>query len=75
MDSAVSAYLLKEQGYDVSAGFMINYLTDDDSCPTRTDMAIAKEVAEYLQIPFFTFDFVEEYEQKVLNYIFEGYKK
>lgn len=75
VDSAVSAYLLKEQGYDVSAGFMINYLTDDDSCPTRTDMAIAKEVAEYLQIPFFTFDFVEEYEQKVLNYIFEGYKK
>lgn len=75
VDSAVSAYLLKEQGYDVSAGFMINYLTEDDSCPTRTDMAIAKEVAEYLEIPFFTFDFIEEYEKKVLNYIFEGYKK
>ncbi len=75
VDSAVAAYLLKEQGYDVSAGFMINYLTDDDSCPTRTDMAIAKEVAEYLQIPFFTFDFVEEYEKKVLHYIFEWYKK
>lgn len=75
MDSAVSAYLLKEQGYDVSGGFMINYLTEDESCPTRTDMAIAKEVAEYLQIPFFTFDFIAEYEQKVLKYIFEGYKK
>ncbi|MFA6080261.1 MAG: tRNA 2-thiouridine(34) synthase MnmA [Candidatus Gracilibacteria bacterium] len=75
VDSAVSAYLLKEQGYHVSAGFMINYLTDDDTCPTRTDMAIAKEIAEYLGIPFFTFDFIDEYEQKVLNYIFEGYKK
>jgi len=75
VDSAVAAYLLKEQGYDVSAGFMINYLTEDDSCPTRADMAVAKEVAEYLKIPFFTFDFIEEYEQKVLNYIFEGYKK
>lgn len=75
VDSAVSAYLLKEQGYDVSGGFMINYLTEDESCPTRTDMAIAKEVAEYLQIPFFTFDFIAEYEQKVLKYIFEGYKK
>ncbi len=75
VDSAVSAYLLKEQGYDVSGGFMINYLTEDESCPTRTDMAVAKEVAEYLQIPFFTFDFIEEYEQKVLKYIFEGYKK
>jgi tRNA-specific 2-thiouridylase len=75
VDSAVSAYLLKEQGYDVSAGFMINYLTDDDSCPTRVDMAIAQEVAAYLEIPFFTFDFIEEYEKRVLNYIFEGYKK
>ena len=75
VDSAVSAYLLKQQGYDVSGGFMINYLTDDDSCPTRLDMAIAQEVAEYLDIPFFTFDFIEEYEKKVLQYIFEGYKK
>ena len=75
VDSAVSAYLLKEQGYDVSAGFMINYLTEDDSCPTRVDMAVAREVAEYLEIPFFTFDFVAEYEKKVLQYIFDGYKK
>ena len=75
VDSAVSAYLLKEQGYEVSAGFMINYLTEDDSCPTRVDMAVAREVAEYLDIPFFTFDFIEEYEKRVLNYIFEGYKK
>ncbi len=75
VDSAVSAYLLKQAWYDVSAGFMINYLTDDDSCPTRIDMAVAREVAEYLEIPFFTFDFVEEYEKKVLHYIFEWYKK
>ena len=75
VDSAVSAYLLKEQGYDVSAGFMINYLTDDDSCPTRVDMAVAQEVAAYLDIPFFTFDFIAEYEKRVLNYIFEGYKQ
>ncbi len=34
-------------------------------------MAVAKEVAEYLNIPFFTFDFIEEYEKKVLQYIFE----
>jgi tRNA U34 2-thiouridine synthase MnmA/TrmU len=59
----------------VSAGFMINYLTDDDSCPTRLDMAVATEVAEYLDIPFFTFDFIEEYEKKVLRYIFDGYQK
>lgn len=50
---------------------MINYLTDDDSCPTREDIKIAQEVAEYLKIPFFTFDFVEEYEKRVLKYLFD----
>lgn len=50
---------------------MINYLTDDNSCPTRLDMAVAEEVARYLNIPFFTFDFIEEYEKRVLQYIFE----
>lgn len=76
VDSAVAAYLLKEQGYDVTAGFMINYLAPEgEVCPTREDIEVAKQVAEYLEIPFFTFDYRDEYEQKVLNYMYEGYKK
>ena len=71
----MAAYLLKEQGYDVTAGFMINYLAPEgEVCPTREDIEVAKEVAAYLQIPFFTFDYRDEYEQKVLNYMYEGYK-
>lgn len=76
VDSAVAAYLLKEQGYDVTAGFMINYLAPEgEVCPTREDIEVAKEVAAYLDIPFFIFDYRDEYEQKVLNYMYEGYKK
>ncbi len=76
VDSAVAAYLLKGQGYDVTAGFMINYLAPEgEVCPTREDIRVAKEVAEYLEIPFFTFDYREEYEKKVLDYMYEGYKK
>ncbi len=76
VDSAVAAYLLKQQGYDVTAGFMINYLAPEgEVCPTREDMTVAKEVAEFLDIPFFTFDYRDEYEQKVLDYMYEGYKK
>lgn len=75
VDSAVSAYLLKKAGYDVTAGFMINYLAPEgEYCPTLEDIEVAKEVAAYLEIPFFTFDYIEEYEKKVLNYMYEWYK-
>ncbi|MDD5770238.1 MAG: tRNA 2-thiouridine(34) synthase MnmA [Candidatus Gracilibacteria bacterium] len=75
VDSAVCAYLLKKAGYEVTAGFMINYLAPEgEYCPTLEDIKIAKEVAEFLNIPFFTFDYREEYEEKVLNYMYEGYK-
>ncbi len=76
VDSAVSAYLLKKQGYDVTAGFMINYRDPENpNCPTRIDKAEAKKVAEFLEIPFFELDFVEDYTQKVLNYMYEWYQK
>ena len=76
VDSAVTAYLLKKEGHDVTAGFMINYLDEQNpNCPTREDIKIAKQVAEYLEIPFFTFDYRDEYEQKVLDYMYEWYQK
>lgn len=75
VDSAVSAYLLKQAWYDVTAWFMINYLAPEgEYCPTLDDIQVAKEVATYLDIPFFTFDYIHEYEQKVLNYMYEWYK-
>lgn len=76
VDSAVTAYLLKEAGYDVTAGFMINYLDENNPvCPTKLDLQVAKEVAAYLDIPFFTFDYRETYAEKVLGYMYEWYKK
>lgn len=76
VDSAVAAYLLKQQWHDITAGFMINYMAPEgEVCPTREDIKVAKQVAEYLDIPFFTFDYRDEYKQKVLNYMYKGYKK
>ena len=75
VDSAVVAYLLREQGYDVSCGFMINYISDTEDCPTLVDIEEARKVAEYLGLPFHTFDFREEYEKRIVNYIYEGYQK
>ena len=76
VDSAVSAYLLKKQWYDVTAWFMINYMAEEgEFCPTKEDIEVAKEVATFLDIPFFTFDYRDTYAEKVLGYMYEWYRK
>jgi len=76
VDSAVSAYLLKKQGYEVTAWFMINYLAPEwEHCPTKDDLKVAKSVAAFLDIPFFTFDYIDTYSEKVLDYMYKWYKK
>lgn len=75
MDSAVSAYLLKEAGFDVHAGFMVNFESEGENCTTRVDLAEAEKVARYLEIPLHTFDFVTEYEERIVQRIYEGYEK
>lgn len=69
------AYLLREAGYEVSCGFMVNYISDTEDCPTLADMEEARKVAEHLGLPFHTFDFREEYEKRIVDYIYEGYRK
>jgi tRNA-uridine 2-sulfurtransferase len=54
---------------------MINYLDEEfpDACPTRADLEEAKKVAEYLDLPFYTFDYREEYEKRIVEYIYSEY--
>jgi len=54
---------------------MINYLADSGTCPTMEDIAVAREVAHYLEIPFFTFDYREAYEEKIIQHIYDGYEQ
>lgn len=76
VDSAVSAYLLQKEGYEVVAWFMKNYISEEEDCPTREDRDEAIKVAEFLGIKeFIIFDFREEYNAKVVEYIYEWYKK
>lgn len=71
VDSSVAAYLLKEQGYDVVGVFLRCY--NIDGCAVR-DAEDARRVAEHLNIPFYVFDFEEEYKRRVVDYMIEGYK-
>ncbi len=72
VDSSVSALLLKKRGYDVTGIFMKCF--NIDGCAKR-DAEDARRVAERLRIPFYTFDFEEEYKKRVVRYMVEGYKK
>lgn len=74
VDSAVSLYLLKKAGHEVHAGFMINFLEPENPhCTTKVDLAEAKRVADFLEVPFFTFDYREEYESRIIDYIYREY--
>ena len=77
VDSAVAAYLLQQQGHEVVAGFMLNYMNEDDpSCTTKADLVSFHEVRQYLGIEAYEiFDYREEYEHRILNYIYEWYQQ
>ena len=72
VDSSVAAYLLKKQGYNVVGVFMRCY--NIDGCAER-DAEDARRVAGHLGIPFYTWDFEEEYKRQVVDYMIEGYRK
>ena len=67
VDSAVSAYLLKQQGYEVIGIFMKNWEDDDDSeyCSTRQDWLDAASVADVLGIDIEHVNFAADYKDRV----------
>ncbi|MBQ1697738.1 MAG: tRNA 2-thiouridine(34) synthase MnmA, partial [Bacteroidales bacterium] len=79
VDSAVGAYLLKQQGYDVHALFMINWknssVTLSGECAWEEDQMVAKMVARQLDIPLHVVDSSERYMSHVVDYMFDEYAK
>ncbi|MDC6367066.1 MULTISPECIES: tRNA 2-thiouridine(34) synthase MnmA [Flavobacteriaceae] len=79
VDSSVTAYLLKEQGYDVIGLFMKNWHDDSviisEECPWVEDSNDALIVAEKLGIPFQTVDLSVEYKERIVDYMFSEYEK
>lgn len=87
VDSSVSAYLLKQQGYNVEAVFMRNWDSAtnqdvlgnptlyDDICEQEQDYLDAKRVADFLNIKLHKVDFIEDYWDRVFTYFLDEYKK
>ena len=79
VDSSVAAHLLVEQGYEVIGLFMKNW--HDDSvvisreCPWLEDSNDALIVAQKLGIPFQTIDLSQQYQERIVDYMFREYEQ
>jgi tRNA-specific 2-thiouridylase len=67
VDSAVSAWLLKQQGFDIVGLFMKNWEDDDDSeyCSSNVDFVDAAAVADVIGIEIEHVNFAAEYKDRV----------
>ena len=75
VDSAVTAWLLKEQGYRVSALFMVNWTEDEEGyCTSAEDFQSARAVCEELDIPLHRVDFSAEYRARVFDHFLADYR-
>lgn len=87
VDSAVSAYLLKEEGYDVEGLFMRNWDSminndidgnpnvNNNICPQEEDYNDALKTCEILDIKLHRVDFIKEYWDYVFTYFLDELKK
>ena len=76
VDSAVSAYLLKQQGHEVVGIFMKNWEDDDDSeyCSSRQDWLDAASVADVIGIDVEHVNFAAEYKDRVFAEFLREYE-
>ena len=84
VDSAVSAYLLDKEGYEVIGLFMKNWDSNinndkegitDGICPQEQDFIDAKKVCDHIGIPLYRVDFIKEYWDSVFKYFLDELEK
>ncbi|MBQ6805197.1 MAG: tRNA 2-thiouridine(34) synthase MnmA [Clostridia bacterium] len=76
VDSAVSALLLKQQGYDVIGVFMKNWEEQDENgvCTAESDWRDVQDVCEIIDIPYYSVNFAKEYRDRVFSLFLSEYR-
>jgi tRNA-specific 2-thiouridylase len=76
VDSAVTAWLLKQAGHEVVGVFMKNWEADDleDDCPIAQDFRDVLAIAEVLGIDVELVNFSREYQERVFAYFLAEYQ-
>ncbi len=77
VDSAAAAALLLEQGHEVVGGYMKNWINEEGlpgECPWEADLDDAHAVAQSLNIEFRVVDLIDQYRERIVDYLLEGYR-
>lgn len=81
VDSSVAAYLMKEDGYECMGVTM--KLTDntdglingESSCCSLDDVEDARSVAHRLGMPYYVFNFADDFKDKIMKHFAESYER
>lgn len=79
VDSSVTAYLLKEQGYEVIGATMQIWQDDKEfieregGCCSLSAVADARRVANKIGIPFYVMNFKDAFKKNVIDYFVDEY--
>jgi tRNA-uridine 2-sulfurtransferase len=78
VDSSVAAWLLRQSGAEVEGAYMKNWINEDEiigDCPWERDIEDARTVAQQIGIPFRVVNLMQEYRERVVSYLLEGYQQ
>ncbi len=76
VDSAVSAYLLKKAGFDAAGVNCRFFRAEDVFCHDNpSDVADAKSTAKKMGMPFYVFEFYDEFKNHVIQDFINTYEK
>ncbi|MEE1227411.1 MAG: tRNA 2-thiouridine(34) synthase MnmA [Lachnospiraceae bacterium] len=80
VDSSVAAYLMQKQGYDCVGVTMKLYDNDDigikceKTCCSLSDIEDARSVAYKLNMPYYVFNFKDDFKDKVIDPFIRSYQ-
>src|SRR3989344_2728080 len=75
VDSSVAAALLKRAGFNVVGVYMKCWSAElSPSCTATDDERMARLAVSHLGIPFYVWNFIDEYKKRVVDYMIEGYR-
>ena len=75
VDSSVTAYLLKKEGYEVIGATMKLWEDANPTCTSLVAIERAKKVAKELDIPHYVFDFKNTFDKNIVQYFISEYLK